>query len=92
MLNQDAEASDIILDAPRVEAQMLGFDYIKKIKLIGRNQNDMFFLEKLYDIVTPDSLFEKHVVNGVITPNRAIELSKRRGEKFAMEHRRNTVF
>ena len=51
-----------------------------------------FFLEKLYDIVTPDSLFEKHVVNGVITPNRAIELSKRRGEKFAMEHRRNTVF
>ena len=27
----------------------------------------------------------------MITPDRAIELSKRRGEKFAMEHRRNTV-
>ena len=88
-LNQDPETQDIL--SSTVEKEGLHSDK-KKIKLVGRNPNDIFYLEKLYDIVTPDSLFEKHVVNGGITPIRAIELSKRRGEKFAMEHKRNTVF
>ena len=56
-------------------------------------QKNTLFVEKFDEnIPTPTPLFSKHVVNGDITAERAIDLSESRGEDFAKEFKNNTVF
>ena len=80
---------------PLKENQDFSNNYTKsrnKSHIVQKNSTTLF-VEKLdKKIPTPDPLFAKHVVNGDITDDRAIYLSESRGEDFAKEFRRNTVF